>query len=167
MRTFVHLACEVGAYEAEEVGVEHLLRDINDPCVSTTATELRHKLAGLKGLRGNLDELAAYLAAVVEGRFPANREILNHVQTLLSSLPDASAPAVSAAGSENVNDQHLTVYIAALTRAVLALHDLLGTKQRYKSVEDGEASGEAAADAKAKDDKEKEKDKSDGKAKPA
>ena len=27
----------IGAYEAEEVGVEHLLRDVNDPTVSTLA----------------------------------------------------------------------------------------------------------------------------------
>lgn len=27
-RTFVHLPSEIGAFEAEEVGVEHLLRDI-------------------------------------------------------------------------------------------------------------------------------------------
>ena len=28
-RTFVHISAETGATEAEEVGVEHLLRDIN------------------------------------------------------------------------------------------------------------------------------------------
>jgi hypothetical protein len=43
-RNFAHVPCEVGAYEAEEVGVEHLLRDINDPSLSTLAGETRHKL---------------------------------------------------------------------------------------------------------------------------
>ena len=49
-RTFSHITCEVGAYEAEEVGVEHLLRDINDPSLSTLGGELRAKLGGLGGL---------------------------------------------------------------------------------------------------------------------
>eukprot|EP00401_Gymnodinium_catenatum_P083445 CAMPEP_0117575536 /NCGR_PEP_ID=MMETSP0784-20121206/62255_1 /TAXON_ID=39447 /ORGANISM="" /LENGTH=93 /DNA_ID=CAMNT_0005374605 /DNA_START=150 /DNA_END=427 /DNA_ORIENTATION=+ len=30
-RVFKHIACTIEAEEAEEVGVEHLLRDINDP----------------------------------------------------------------------------------------------------------------------------------------
>ena len=49
-RTFSHITCEVGAYEAEEVGVEHLLRDINDPSLSSLGGELRGKLGGLEGL---------------------------------------------------------------------------------------------------------------------
>lgn len=40
-RTFVHIPSEIGAFEAEEVGVEHLLRDINDPSVSTLAEQVR------------------------------------------------------------------------------------------------------------------------------
>ena len=136
----MHIASEVGAYEAEEVGVEHLLRDINDPSVSTTAGELRHKLAGLRGLRAHLGELLAYLDAVTAGRLPANREILYQVQTLLARLPDTAAPAVAAAAHETVNDQHLVVYMAALTRTVLALHELLLNKQRFKAAEEEEES---------------------------
>jgi len=43
-RTFRHVSSEVGAYEAEEVGVEHLLRDINDPTVSSLASRVKHKV---------------------------------------------------------------------------------------------------------------------------
>ena len=32
-RAFVHLESEIGAEEAEEIGVEHLLRDIKDATV--------------------------------------------------------------------------------------------------------------------------------------
>jgi len=39
-RTFEHVPSSVGALEAEEVGVEHLLRDINDPSVSTLANQV-------------------------------------------------------------------------------------------------------------------------------
>jgi len=34
-RTFDHVPSEIGAEEAEEVGVEHLLRDIKDTTVGT------------------------------------------------------------------------------------------------------------------------------------
>ena len=147
----MHIPSEVGAYEAEEVGVEHLLRDINDPSVSSTAGELRHKLAGVRGLRTHLSEVVDYLDAVTAGRLPANREILYLVQTLLSRLPNTQLPATVAGTHETVNDQHLVIYMAALTRSVLALHDLLANKQRFKAAEEEEASGRAAREAAAKD----------------
>ena len=143
----MHISSEVGAYEAEEVGVEHLLRDINDPSVSSTAGELRHKLAGLRGLRTHLGEVLGYLDAVTAGRLPANREILYHVQTLLARLPNTQLPAIVAGTYETVNDQHLVIYMAALARTVLALHDLLVNKQKFKAAEDEEVGGKAAAAA--------------------
>jgi 26S proteasome regulatory subunit N8 len=135
------------------VGVEHLLRDINDPSVSTTAGELRHKLAGLRGLRTHLGEVLGYLDAVTAGRLPANREILYHVQTLLARLPNTQLPAVVASTYETVNDQHLVIYMASLTRTVLALHDLLVNKQRFKAAEDeeGKAAKAPVVDDKAAD----------------
>jgi 26S proteasome regulatory subunit N8 len=39
-KAFVHVASEIGAYEAEEIGVEHLLRDVKDATISTLATEV-------------------------------------------------------------------------------------------------------------------------------
>ena len=35
-----------------QVGVEHLLRDINDPSVSSLAEQIRHKIVALRGLKG-------------------------------------------------------------------------------------------------------------------
>lgn len=74
-RTFQHLASEVGAYEAEEVGVEHLLRDVNDPSVSSLGFEARHKLQALKGLHERLLYMAKYLEDVLAGRLPANNQV--------------------------------------------------------------------------------------------
>ena len=50
-RTFKHVASSIGAYEAEEVGVEHLLRDVNDATVSTLANQIKHKMTSLSTLR--------------------------------------------------------------------------------------------------------------------
>ena len=43
-RTFVHIPSSVGAFEAEEVGVEHLLRDIKNASTSTLATKVNDKI---------------------------------------------------------------------------------------------------------------------------
>jgi len=50
-RTFVHLPCDIGAYEAEEVGVEHLLRNIRETTGSTLTDQIQSKLHSLKGLK--------------------------------------------------------------------------------------------------------------------
>ena len=43
-RQFTHVPVGMGALEAEEIGVEHLLRDINDPTISTVASLIKSKL---------------------------------------------------------------------------------------------------------------------------
>lgn len=145
-RTFAHVPCEVGAYEAEEVGVEHLLRDINDPSVSALGADVRAKVAGVRGLLARLDDVAAYLAAVRGGALPANREILYAAQAALSLLPDAAAEPTRRALVEAGNDAHLAVYVAAAVRAVTALHDVVSNKAAFK---EGETPDEAAARLKA------------------
>jgi hypothetical protein len=47
-KVFVNLPTEVGATEAEEIGVEHLLRDVKDAAVSSLATEVRRPAALLR-----------------------------------------------------------------------------------------------------------------------
>lgn len=47
--TFVHIPCEIGANEAEEVGVEHLLRNIRDNTGGTMSDAVIAKLNSLKG----------------------------------------------------------------------------------------------------------------------
>jgi 26S proteasome regulatory subunit N8 len=143
------------------------LRGINDPSVSSTAGELRHKLAGLRGLRSSLGEIGTYLAAVTEGKLPANREILYHVQTLLAHLPNTQLPEVVDSLYESVNDQHLVIYVASLTRAVLALHDLLNNKAKYKALEEGTENGEEKKDKEKPEGDDKEGKKGEGKDKDA
>ena len=80
VRTFVHVPTEVGAFDAESVGVEHLLRDINNPSTSNLAGDIQGKLVGLKGLTARLGEISAYLEKVLDGRLPQNNELLNQLQ---------------------------------------------------------------------------------------
>eukprot|EP00668_Euglena_longa_P021282 GGOE01026494.1.p1 GENE.GGOE01026494.1~~GGOE01026494.1.p1 ORF type:complete len:343 (+),score=67.24 GGOE01026494.1:53-1030(+) len=59
--TFQHVPSSIGALEAEEIGVEHLLRDVSDTTVSTLSTQVKDKVAALTGLYSRLEEIKAYL----------------------------------------------------------------------------------------------------------
>merc|ERR1719487_279528 len=65
--TFKHVPSEIGALEDEEVGVEHLLRDVKDTTISTLANQITGKLAAIKGLLQRLQEIETYLQNVVSG----------------------------------------------------------------------------------------------------
>ena len=116
-RTFNHVPCEVGAYEAEEVGVEHLLRDINDPTVSSLAGAFKSKLDGLGGLASRLGEVSSYLAEVAAGTLPVNQEIMGVVQDMVAHLPNTTSGGVAQAMVESANDAHLALYVGTLVRA--------------------------------------------------
>ena len=78
--SFKHVPSEIGAREAEEVGVEHLLRDVKDMTISTLANQVAQKLASLKGLGARLQEVDAYLQNVLNGRMPVNHRIIYQLQ---------------------------------------------------------------------------------------
>jgi 26S proteasome regulatory subunit N8 len=63
-KTFEHVPSEIGAEEAEEVGVEHLLRDIKDTTVGTLSQKITNQLMGLKGLHMKLTDMHKYLQQV-------------------------------------------------------------------------------------------------------
>ncbi|KAH9362194.1 hypothetical protein HPB48_002172 [Haemaphysalis longicornis] len=60
-KTFEHVPSEIGAEEAEEVGVEHLLRDIKDTTLGTLSQRITNQLMGLKGLQGQVHHIRNYL----------------------------------------------------------------------------------------------------------
>jgi len=70
--TFQHIPSEIGALEAEEVGVEHLLRDIKDTSISTLASQVHQKLLALRSLHSHVEEMHDYLGKVVEGKLSIN-----------------------------------------------------------------------------------------------
>ncbi|XP_017623650.1 26S proteasome non-ATPase regulatory subunit 7 homolog B-like [Gossypium arboreum] len=79
-KVFVHVPSEIAAHEVEEIGVEHLLRDVKDTTISTLATEVTGKLTALKGLDARLREIRGYLDLVIDEKLPLNHEILYHLQ---------------------------------------------------------------------------------------
>ncbi|GAA6030563.1 hypothetical protein JCM8097_006210 [Rhodosporidiobolus ruineniae] len=172
-KTFMHVPSSIEAEEAEEIGVEHLLRDVKNLSVGTLSSRVTDQLASLRGLSTRLGDIKDYLEQVVAGSLPVNHQIIYNLQDIFNLLPnlqaaarggeDARAEAV--AGTEGAkrpftvatNDQLLVMYLSSLIRAVIALHDLVLNKQTA-----AEAAGETADDEAAKEGEEKEGEKKEG-----
>jgi 26S proteasome regulatory subunit N8 len=112
-----------------------LLRDINDPSTSHLALQIKQKVNGLKGLLSRLNEMKAYLDKVVAGKLPVNNQIIYNIQNILNLLPNLNLEELVNALLVKTNDMHLVVYISSLVRSILALHDLLNNKLKYKDLD--------------------------------
>lgn len=128
-RAFANLRTEVGATEAEEIGVEHLLRDVKDAASSTLSAKVAGMAAGLTGLASRLREAQGYLELVLAGKLPPNHKVLARLQDALALLPDLSDAALQRSFARQMNDSLALVYLGALLRAVLALHSLIENKE--------------------------------------
>lgn len=127
-KTFVHIPSSVGAFEAEEVGVEHLLRDIRDTTVSTLASQVSSKLNSLRGLEKHLHEVLEYLQLVNDGKLPVNHQILYNLQDIFNLSPNLRIPELVKGFATKTNDMMLVVYLSSMIRSIIALHDLINNK---------------------------------------
>ncbi|KAJ7581035.1 maintenance of mitochondrial structure and function-domain-containing protein [Mycena floridula] len=155
-KTFLHVPSAIEAEEAEEIGVEHLLRDIKDSTTTTLSTRVSEQLASLRGLQSRLSDIHKYLVDVAAGTMPINHQIIYHLQDALNLLPDLNDNALQQSFASSTNDELMLVYLSALVRAVIALHALVDNKASI-----GRSELENGSDA-SKDEK-KEKDKEDDK----
>uniref|UniRef100_A0A673AA37 26S proteasome non-ATPase regulatory subunit 7 n=1 Tax=Sphaeramia orbicularis TaxID=375764 RepID=A0A673AA37_9TELE len=169
-KTFEHVTSEIGAEEAEEVGVEHLLRDIKDTTVGTLSQRITNQVHGLKGLNSKLLDIRSYLERVVAGKLPINHQIIYQLQDVFNLLPDVNLLEFTKAFYLKTNDQMLVVYLASLIRSVVALHNLINNKISNRDAEKKEGQEKEEGKKEKKDDKEKkdekdkdkEKEKADG-----
>merc|ERR1712100_983571 len=153
--TFHHLPSEIGAYEAEEIGVEHLLRDIKDTSVSTLAQQVTSRLNAMKGLHSRLADMQTYLENVLAEKMPVNHQIIAHMQDVFNLLPNLSIENLVKAFSVKTNDMMVVIYVAAMIRSILALHNLINNKIENKEAEAKKIKDKADKEKKEKEDKEK------------
>jgi len=165
-KTFVHSPSTIEAEEAEEIGVEHLLRDIRDVAVGTLSTRITSQLQSLQGLHLRLQDIGKYLQKVLDGDLPVNHAILGNLQDVFNLLPNLSTPkavakdlptinsqvngaiGLSVGSTENselaramsikTNDQLMSIYLSSLIRAITAFHDLIENKIQNKRQQEDE-----------------------------
>ncbi|KAK4940272.1 proteasome regulatory particle subunit [Elasticomyces elasticus] len=170
-KTFVHTPSIIEAEEAEEIGVEHLLRDIRDVAVGTLSARITQQLQSLQGLHLRLRDIATYLQKVLNDELPVNHAILGNLQDIFNLLPNLTTPPASRPNGKNqienselarsmsvkTNDQLMTIYLSSLVRAITAFHDLIDNKNKNRQqAEEKEANkddGEKKEGGKEKDEK--------------
>ncbi|KZS99100.1 Mov34-domain-containing protein [Sistotremastrum niveocremeum HHB9708] len=157
-KTFLHVPSAIEAEEAEEIGVEHLLRDINHSSSTTLSTRVSNQLASLRGLQSRLKEIRDYLEKVASGTLPINHQIVYHLQDALNLLPDLDDPLMTKSFTSNTNDQLLVVYLSSLVRAVIALHALVDNKAANAELEQGKSEEDKSKKTQKEKDASKEKD---------
>jgi 26S proteasome regulatory subunit N8 len=168
---FVHTPSIIEAEEAEEIGVEHLLRDIRDVAVGTLSTRITSQLQSLQGLHLRLRDIGQYLQKVLDEDLPVNHAILGNLQDVFNLLPNLSTPKAAPLGSATngvgpaagagaidngelaramsvkTNDQLMAIYLSSLIRAITAFHDLIDNKiQNKQQAEDKESKKEDGKD---------------------
>ncbi|KAH9883109.1 proteasome regulatory particle subunit [Plenodomus biglobosus] len=187
-KTFVHTPSIIEAEEAEEIGVEHLLRDIRDVAVGTLSTRITSQLQSLQGLHLRLRDIGQYLQKVLDEDLPVNHAILGNLQDVFNLLPNLSSPKPAVVGgatngvgaaagqagavdngelaramSIKTNDQLMAIYLSSLIRAITAFHDLIENKtQNKQQAEDKEAKKDEGKEG---DEKKKKDEKTNGEAK--
>lgn len=164
-KSFAHVPSLIGAMEAEEVGVEHLLRDINDPTISTVASLIEAKMGGLASLTDKLHEMKTYLENVASGAISKpSQEIIGNMQSILNLLPNLNVEELVRSLLIKTNDMHMVIYLSSLIRSVIVLHDLVNNKIRYnEQVEIGFGTGAEDKAGDGSDEKKKAEDASEEK----
>lgn len=179
----MHTPSIIEAEEAEEIGVEHLLRDIRDVAVGTLSTRITSQLQSLQGLHLRLRDIGQYLQKVLDEDLPVNHAILGNLQDVFNLLPNLATPKAASAGSASkgvdaagaidngelaramsikTNDQLMAIYLSSLIRAITAFHDLIDNKiQNKQAAEDKEAKKDEGKEGGDKEKKEGEKEKKD------
>ncbi|KIR67086.1 hypothetical protein I312_102421 [Cryptococcus bacillisporus CA1280] len=160
-RTFTHVSTSIEAEEAEEIGVEHLLRDISSSSsapssslltTQSLSTRVASQLQSLRGLHARLHEIGEYLEAVRSGKIPVNHQVVYQLQEIMGLLPQLGGDVeLGKAFRMGVNDQSLVVFLSSLIRTVLALHDLIENRiqNAQQDIEDAKSPAEKANEARA------------------
>ncbi|KAL9657404.1 hypothetical protein ABK040_014392 [Willaertia magna] len=133
--TFTHLPSEIGALEAEEIGVEHLLRDVKDTTISDLASSVSNRMTSLKALRTRLTEIHTYLGQVSDGNMPINHSILYLLQDVFNLLPGLHTNENQQSIVKKTNDTYLAMYLSSIIRCVVSLHDLINNKIELRETE--------------------------------
>ncbi|GAM28542.1 hypothetical protein SAMD00019534_117180 [Acytostelium subglobosum LB1] len=132
---FQHIPSMIDAVEAEEICIEHLLRDVKDSSISSLTTQVLDKKISLRHLLTNLQEMTTYLDYVVQERIPANQQIIGFIQDIINLSPNLNVKELAKAFSVEMNDTASVIYLSSLIRSVIALHNLILNKFENRDAE--------------------------------
>jgi 26S proteasome regulatory subunit N8 len=89
IKTFFKLNTSIEASLPEEIGVEFMLRDINDTNREGNITKLANdKVMSFKALIKRLNEIKNYLEKIINKKIPNNPQIIYNIQEIFNYLPN-------------------------------------------------------------------------------
>ncbi|EPY27066.1 26S proteasome regulatory subunit N8 [Angomonas deanei] len=122
---FRNIPTHLGAEEAEEVGIEHLLRDLTDSTVSTLSTQIGERELSLQHLCQILQQIEEYLNDVAAGNMPVSEDVLEVLQELISLQPEMYVQKKSTDMIRFANDSAISTFLASIGRCICALHEVI------------------------------------------
>eukprot|EP00915_Cephaloidophora_sp_WS-2016_P000678 GHVH01000860.1.p1 GENE.GHVH01000860.1~~GHVH01000860.1.p1 ORF type:complete len:319 (-),score=48.87 GHVH01000860.1:73-1029(-) len=121
--------CEIHGSEAEEVAVEHLIREIKETQALSFKGRLQGHHSAIKEYAANLKLIKQYLEDISSGRLSPNQTILTACQDILTYLPSFQSDVTLKGGHREISDEtDVMQYLGSLTIAVISLHDLLESR---------------------------------------
>lgn len=155
-RNYKSVPCKVEAFEPEEVGVEHLIRELRDLNMDSLQNQLSAKVQSLVALKDKVLRIAEYLEETAASRKKVDQQILFALQRIISLLPKVLSPEMKRALASRVNENYLGLYVSGIVKSVVAIHNLLNN--RIKPLEElKEKQEKAEKELKEKQKAEKEK----------
>jgi len=153
IKTFFKLNTTIEASLPEQIGVEFMLKDINDPNrIGSASKIINDKEQSLRALIKKLTDIKIYLINVISGKIPVNAPIIYNIQEIFNLLPNFDTESLIKAMSIQTNNNYLVLYLTWLVKTIVALHKLINNKIAIKEEEN-------MAKDKKEENKNKEKDK--------
>lgn len=157
--SFQNVPTVVDFLEVEEIGVEHLLRDIKDVDMSEIGTTLTNSVHGLAALEHRLKSISEYLADVIAGKLEIDNEIIGITQSIFNLLPNLELRDTVESLAMKSDDSAFMVFISQLCRSVVCLHELVNSRKKVVPEDAKEKQEENDKDKEKEKEKEKEEQK--------
>ena len=164
---FRNVVTNVVSVEAEDIGVEHLLRDLSDSTVLSLTTKVGERVAAAEKVVQLLDMVEEYLRDVADGAVTPSEEVLSCVQELLSSRPVIHRLKTNPAMAVATNDEMLYTLVASLARSIGAIYETIVNRRKVAKRLKELAEQKLAEAEKERADKAAEKDKEKAAAAPS
>jgi len=152
-RAFKSIGCRVEAFETEQVGVEHLIRELKDLNMDSLQSKLHAKVQSLVALQKKTQVIAQYLEEVVANRRKADPQILFALQKIVAKLPKVIGEELKVALAARVNENYLNLYVSGIVKSVIVIHNLLNN--RIRPLEDLEEKAKLEKEKREREEKEK------------
>ena len=130
-RIFKHIDVSIESLPVEEIGVEYMLKNINNPTLTSLSEQIKDKIIALKGLSDRLQLISTYLTEVGEDMTKYNVDIMYEVQNILNLLPNLQVESLNDALITKTNEFYMLLFLSTMIRSLIPIYELLKKKEAH------------------------------------